>query len=102
MVINYILMAILILAAVFLVVAVLLQKSKEEGLSSTIAGGMSETFYSKDKGARTDLLLRKWTIIIGIVFVVAVLAVYIIQPDFSQTLKADAWKDMSGYGDIFN
>ena len=41
---EYVLLAILLLSAVFIIVAVIFQKSADEGLSGTIAGG-NETFY---------------------------------------------------------
>ena len=81
MVVEYILLGVLLLSAIFLVVAVTLQKSSDEGLSGTIAGG-AETFFGKDSGSKIDKLLNKFTTIIGIVFVVLVLLVYFIQPDY--------------------
>ncbi len=69
---------ILILASLFLIVAVLMQSSKSHRLSGTIAGG-AETFFGKTKGSDLDKKLSKWTIVIAIVFVLAVLAVYLIQ-----------------------
>ena len=71
----------LIAMAFFLVVAVLMQHGKSHGLSGTIAGG-AETFFGKDSGSKIDKLLNKFTTIIGIVFVVLVLLVYFIQPDY--------------------
>lgn len=71
---------ILLIAAVFLVVAVLMQHGKQKGLSGTIAGG-AETFFGKTKGKTIDKILSKATTIVAIVFVVIVIAVYAIQPD---------------------
>ena len=45
-ILEYVFLIILLISAVFIVVAVLLQKSNEEGLSGSIAGG-AETFYGK-------------------------------------------------------
>ena len=44
---------ILMVLAVFLVVAVLMQQGKDKKLSGSIAGG-SETYYGKGKGNRRD------------------------------------------------
>ena len=60
--IDIIFLVILLVSAAFIVVAVILQKSNEEGLSGTISGG-SDTFYGKDKSADTDRVLYKWTLI---------------------------------------
>lgn len=72
---------ILLVASVFLIVAVLLQSGKAEaGLSGAIAGG-SETFFGKEKGKTMDKMLSKLTTIVAIIFVILVIVVYVIQPD---------------------
>ncbi len=95
---EYVLMAILLLSAIFIIVAVIFQKSADEGLSSTIAGG-NETFYGKDKAANTDKLWFKWTLIACVVFAVAVLAVYVIQPDYTSMKALDNWKQNSEFAE---
>ena len=98
MVVEYILLGLLLLAALFIVVAVTLQKSNDEGLSGTIAGG-SDTYYGKDKAQNKEKLLGKWTLIAAIVFAVAVLAVYVIQPDYngaSSGTSYESWQDFAG------
>lgn len=99
-IISLIFLVVLLIAAVFIVVAVIFQKTGEDGLSSSIAGG-AETFYGKDKSAHTDKLLFKGTLIAGIVFVVATLLVFIIQPDYAQTFELDMWKEMNSFSFIF-
>ena len=69
---------ILIIAAVFLVVAVLMQSGKSHNLSGTIAGG-AETFFGKSKASTMDKKLSKLTTIVAIVFVVLVLVSYLLQ-----------------------
>ena len=91
-ILEIVLLVLLLISAAFIVVAVVLQKSNEDGLSGTIAGG-SETFYGKDKSADADRALYKWTLIAAVVFGVAVLVVFIIQPDYSNSYSLDAWKD---------
>ncbi|MBQ8302656.1 MAG: preprotein translocase subunit SecG [Clostridia bacterium] len=97
---ELILIIVLLLSAIFLVVAILFQKTSEDGLSGTIAGG-TETFYGKDKSVGIDRLLRKWTMIAGIVFVVAVLAVYVFQPDYASSMDYVDWKSLSSYSYLF-
>ena len=77
-------MIIMLVAAAFLVIAVLMQHGKSHGLSGTIAGG-AESFFGKEKGKRIDRILSKLTSGIGIFFVVMVLFIYLIQPDYSLT-----------------
>ena len=101
-ILEYVLLAVLLVSAAFIIVAVLLQKSNEDGLSGTIAGG-AETFYGKDKSSHADRALYKWTLVAAIVFGVAVLAVFVIQPDYAESYSLDAWKDIinSSYSHLF-
>ena len=79
---------VLILASIFLIVAVLLQSSKSHRLSGTIAGG-AETFFGKTKGSSLDKKLSTLTTVVAIVFAVLVLVVYLVQPsvDYSSLLN---------------
>ncbi len=73
---------VLLIAALFLIIAVLMQHGKQKGLSGTIAGG-AETFFGKTKGKTIDKILSKATTVVAIVFVLIVIAVYAIQPDIN-------------------
>ncbi len=99
-ILEYALLIVLLVSAVFIVVAVLMQKTNEDGLSGTIAGGQ-ETFYGRDKSAHTDRLLFRLTLVAAIIFAIAVVAVYVIQPDYAQSFKLDDWKNLSDYSSIF-
>lgn len=83
---------ILMVASVFLIVAVLMQSGKSKKLSGTIAGG-AETFFGKTKGKAIDKMLSKLTTIIAICFVVLVAVIYIIQPKPNNDAKDDALDD---------
>lgn len=78
---------ILIVASLFLIIAVLMQSSKSHRLSGTIAGG-AETFFGKSKGSTIDKKLSKLTTVVAIVFVVLVLAVYLLQ-DTAEPVEVD-------------
>ena len=101
-ILEIVLLVLLLISAAFIVVAVVLQKSNEEGLSGTISGG-AETFYGKDKSSNADRALYKWTLVAAIVFGVAVLAVFVIQPDYAESYSLDSWKDIinSSYSHLF-
>ena len=71
---------ILLLAAIFLVFAILMQNGKSHKLSGAIAGG-AETFFGKTKGATIDKTLNTLTTIVAIVFVLIVVIMYMVQPD---------------------
>ncbi len=69
---------ILIITAIFLIVAVLMQQGKNHNLSGAIAGG-AETFFGKSKASTLDKKLSKATTIVAVVFVLVVLASYLMQ-----------------------
>ena len=68
---------VLIVMALFLVIAVLIQQGKDKKLSGSIAGG-SETFFGKGKGKSWDKLLSRLTTVISILFAVLVVAMYVV------------------------
>lgn len=68
---------ILLVFAVFLIVAVLLQSAKDKRLSGAIAGG-AESFLGKDRGSRLDKLLNIITPIVAGIFAVLVIVMYCI------------------------
>lgn len=68
---------ILLVLAAALVVLVLLQSDNEGKLSGTIAGG-ADTFYGKTKGADKNKVLTIATAAVSVVFVVLVLAMYLV------------------------
>ena len=69
---------IILVFAVFLVVAVLMQHGKSKNLSGTIAGG-AETFFGKEKGRTIDKVLSTLTTVVAVIFVIGVLLLYILQ-----------------------
>ena len=70
----------LIVMAVFLVISVLMQSSKDHRLGASVAGG-AETFFGKAKGKSMDAMFNKLTTIVAIIFVVLVVVLYVIQPE---------------------
>ncbi|MBE6536417.1 MAG: preprotein translocase subunit SecG [Ruminococcaceae bacterium] len=98
LILELILLSVLLICAVVITAAVVLQQSNE-GLSGSIAGG-SETYYGKDKSNQKGKKLFKVTLIACIIFAIAVLVVYIIQPDYSQT--QNDWQGLTQYSNIFS
>lgn len=74
--IEWILGISLMVLAVFLVVAVLLQSGKDKRLSGSIAGG-SETYFGKSKGRSWDKILSRVTTVVAIVFAALVVFTYV-------------------------
>lgn len=75
---NIILGIVLLVASIFLVIAVLMQNGKSHGLSGAIAGG-AETFFGKNKGKTIDKKLSLFTTIVSIIFVLIVIVAFVIQ-----------------------
>ena len=59
-----------VIISIALVLVVLLQHGKQQGLSGAIAGG-AETFFGKNKGRTIDAMLKKFTAVIAILFIVS-------------------------------
>lgn len=74
---QFVLGGVLIALALTIIVLVLMQSGKEKGLSGTITGGSSDTFFSKSGGKTKDKLLSTLTIIASIVMVVLTVAMTI-------------------------
>ena len=73
----------LIVMAIFLVISVLMQSSKNNRGVGSVAGG-AETFFGKTKGKTMDALFNKLTTVVTIIFVILVIVLYIIQPDTTE------------------
>ncbi|MCR5522277.1 MAG: preprotein translocase subunit SecG [Clostridia bacterium] len=70
--------AVLIVTSIILVVVVLMQEGRADGLSGAIAGG-AETFFGKNKGRTIEQKLVKITKALAVVFfVLSLLATLIV------------------------
>ena len=67
---------VILVLAVFLVVAVLMQSGKDKRLSGAIAGG-AETFFGKTQAQRWDKVLSVATTVVSIVFAILAVVMYI-------------------------
>ncbi|MBE7062929.1 MAG: preprotein translocase subunit SecG [Clostridia bacterium] len=59
-----------IVVSVCLIAVVLLQSGKDAGLSGTIAGSNSDSFFGKNRGRTLNGILEKWTAILAVVFII--------------------------------
>ena len=66
---QIVLSIILIILSVVIIALVVMQESKQKGLSGAI-GGAAETFFGKNKGRTIEAKLEKFTKIAGAVFFV--------------------------------
>lgn len=68
------LMIILVVASLILIVSILLQESKSDGLSGTISGG-AEQLFGKKKSRGYDALLSRITTVVAIIYIVVSLTI---------------------------
>ncbi len=66
-----------VIISIVLVITVLMQEGKQQGLSGAIAGG-AETFFGKNKGRTIDGFLKKATAVIAILFVISSITLAIV------------------------
>ena len=66
-----------IVITVALIITVLMQSGKTQGLSGSIAGG-AETFFGKNKGRTIDGILSKVTSVLAVLFVISSIALSIV------------------------
>lgn len=75
---------ILLVFAVFLIVAIIIQSNNsQKGLSGALTGGTTETFYGRNKKKDKNKVLAIITIVVAALFIVSVLTVYVFQYDLS-------------------
>ena len=61
--------AILLALSVLMVVVILQQTGKEKGLSGSISGGSSDTYFGKSGGSTKEKLLFRVTVVASVLFV---------------------------------
>lgn len=74
---SYIIGSLIIIFALAIIGAILLQEGRRAGISGAISGG-ADTFLSKNKARSVDAFLARWTKFITIGFFVLVMVVNII------------------------
>lgn len=65
--------------AALLIVVVMLQPSKSDGLSGLMIGGTTDTFYSKNKSRTSEARLAKATVVISVLFAVVAILLNIVK-----------------------
>ena len=68
-ILRYIVTFIYVLVCIALIIVVLFQQSKQNGLSSTITGS-ADTFFGKNKGRSNEAKLKKFTTIGATAFMI--------------------------------
>ena len=71
---HTVLMVILLFASILMIVSILLQSSKSDGLSGAIAGG-AEQLFGKKKSNTYDAMLSKVTTVSSIAYIILTLVI---------------------------
>ena len=75
---KYIVLVIYVIVCVALIILATIQHSEKAGASGTITGSSTNNFYEQNKGRTKQGKLKRWTIMLGIAFVVLALVLGIL------------------------
>lgn len=76
-IVKYILIVIYVIVCLALTVVAMMQSKDDAGLSGTMTGSSSNNFYEKNKGRTKEGKLKRWTIILGVLFAILTIALSI-------------------------
>ena len=77
-IVKIILLVVQFILCLGVTVLAMMQSKDDAGLSSTITGSSTSNFFEKNKGRTREGKLKRWTIILGVAFVVVTIALSII------------------------
>ena len=77
-IVKYIMVALYIIVCLGLIIVTMMQNKDSQGASGTIVGSSTNNFYEKNKSRTREGKLKKWTIILGVAFVVLAIALGIV------------------------
>ena len=69
--------SIILVLALVIIAAILLQEGRRAGINGAISGG-ADTFLSKNKARSVDAFLSRWTKVIAIVFMLFVVLAFVL------------------------
>lgn len=73
---NIVLSVVDIVLAIVIIVLFLVQEGNDRGIG-VVAGGSSDSFYSKSKGRTLEEQLKKWTVICCFLFAIVSVVLYL-------------------------
>lgn len=77
-IVKIILIVVEFIICLALTILTMIQSNDDAGLSSTISGSSTNNFLEKNKGRTREGMQKRWTIILGIAFVIVTIALSII------------------------
>ncbi|MBQ2390094.1 MAG: preprotein translocase subunit SecG [Clostridia bacterium] len=69
--------SLIIILAIVIIAAILLQEGRRAGINGAISGG-ADTFLSKNKARSVDAFLARWTKVIAIAFMILVVIAFVL------------------------
>ena len=69
-VVRNIVLVIYLIVCIALIIVATMQTKDNDGASGTITGSSTNNFYEKNKGRTKEGKMKRWTIILGILFVI--------------------------------
>ena len=76
-VLRYVLFGIIIVAAVVMIITTLMQQNDSNGNLDAFTGTKQESYYSQNKGASRDAILKRITIAMAVIIFVCVVAFFV-------------------------
>lgn len=75
---KYVVLGLYLFVCVALIILATIQTKETAGASGTITGSSTNNFFEKNKGRTKEGKLKRWTIILGVMFVVLAVALGIL------------------------
>ena len=75
---KYMVLGLYVIVCIALIIMATIQTKETAGASATITGSTTSNFFEKNKGRTKEGKLKKWTIILGVMFVVLAVALGIL------------------------
>lgn len=69
----------LVIISIALIISVMMQPSKQNGLSGFIGGGSADTYYAKNKAKTKEVVMARITVLTAILFALDVIALNLIK-----------------------
>ena len=76
-VLRYVLFGIIIAAAIVMIITTLMQQSESNGNIDAFTGAKQESYYSQNKGASKDAILKRITIAMAVIIFVCVITFFV-------------------------
>ena len=78
--VEFVMGVLLLISCLIIVIVVLMQDSKDQGLTSSIGGGATDTFFGRNESRTKEARLNRWTKFAAFLFFVLTLAVNVAIP----------------------